>query len=156
MLRSLFSILGRFGTTFLFLALEGLCFFLIVRFNTAQGLIFFSSANRLIGSYHEKMDQANEFWAAAELAEELREKNAELEQKLGKYQADVRSEIDSVQNDSTRQLYTLYSAKIINNSINRTNNYLVLNKGAKDSIGEDMGVITDKGVVWIVVGTMQR
>jgi len=156
MLRSLFSILRRFGITLLFFALEGACFLLIVRFNTTQNAIFLSSANRITGYLNDQTERLTDFWVAAEEVEKLREANVELEQQLKKYKADTRTSLDSVRNDSARQLYTLFGAKIINNSINRTNNYLVLNKGARDSIREDMGVITDKGVIGIVVGTTKR
>ena len=41
--------LSQFGGFFLFLLLEGICFYLIVRFNENQGRIYASSANLLSG-----------------------------------------------------------------------------------------------------------
>lgn len=41
-------------------------------------------------------------------------------------------------------------AKVIKNSINTHHNYIVIDKGRKDGICEDMGVITPNGVVGII------
>jgi rod shape-determining protein MreC len=46
--------------------------------------------------------------------------------------------------------YVFISAKVINNSTNKLQNYITLNKGSNDGIRPDMGVISDEGVVGIV------
>lgn len=43
--------------------------------------------------------------------------------------------------------YTYLSAKVINNSTRRFNNYITINKGAKDGVEPGMGVIDHNGVV---------
>lgn len=63
--------------------------------------------------------------------------------------------IDSVQkkirNDSVyKQQYTFMTAKVINNSTNRRNNYLTLNRGSRQGVEPEMGVISSQGVVGIV------
>jgi len=46
--------------------------------------------------------------------------------------------------------YEFISAKVINNSTNKLQNYITLNKGLRDGIKVDMGVIGDEGVVGII------
>ena len=46
--------------------------------------------------------------------------------------------------------YKLISAKVINSSTNKLQNYITLNKGSRDGIQADMGVISSEGVVGIV------
>lgn len=46
-----------------------------------------------------------------------------------------------------RQKYTYISSKVVNNSTNRRNNYLTLDKGSKQGIKNNMAVITSTGVV---------
>lgn len=46
--------------------------------------------------------------------------------------------------------YDFMWAKVIKNSINSTHNYIIIDKGAKDGILNDMGVIMPNGVVGIV------
>lgn len=53
-----------------------------------------------------------------------------------------------------KQQYEYIDAAVINNSINRRNNYLTINKGSRAGIAKGMGVICAQGVVGkvIVVG----
>jgi rod shape-determining protein MreC len=59
---------------------------------------------------------------------------------------------DSVYFDSIQfaSLYKFTPANIIKNSYSSTNNLLTLNKGAKDSIKQDFGVISSKGIIGII------
>ena len=45
--------------------------------------------------------------------------------------------------------YEVFNSAIIKNSYSLYNNYLTINKGKQDSINEDMGVVSSKGVVGI-------
>ncbi|MDD2242590.1 MAG: rod shape-determining protein MreC [Bacteroidales bacterium] len=51
--------------------------------------------------------------------------------------------------DSSMVMYDYQLAKVIKNSLNTEHNYLIIDKGAKDGMSEDMGVITPIGVVGI-------
>jgi rod shape-determining protein MreC len=46
-----------------------------------------------------------------------------------------------------KQQYTYIPADVVNNSVNRRNNYLTLNRGYKQGIARDMAVITSNGIV---------
>ena len=46
--------------------------------------------------------------------------------------------------------FEVFSAKIIKNSLKSSRNYLIVNKGIKDSIEAEMGVISSNGVIGIV------
>ena len=46
--------------------------------------------------------------------------------------------------------FEVTSAKIIKNSFNKANNYLIINKGYEDGVIEDMGVISTDGVIGVV------
>tara|TARA_B110000211_G_scaffold167104_1_gene188583 strand:+ start:1064 stop:1768 length:705 start_codon:yes stop_codon:yes gene_type:complete len=45
--------------------------------------------------------------------------------------------------------YNVFDSKIIKNSYSFNNNYLTIDKGLNDSVNEDMGVVSDKGIVGI-------
>ncbi len=49
--------------------------------------------------------------------------------------------------------YEILKAYVIKNSLTRTDNYITLNKGSKDGIGTEMGVVNGEGVVGIVYKT---
>ena len=46
--------------------------------------------------------------------------------------------------------FDVFQAKVIKNSIKSSRNYLIVNKGAKDSITREMGVISSKGIIGII------
>jgi len=56
--------------------------------------------------------------------------------------------VDSYIADSS---FRYIGARVIKNSINRQKNYLMLNRGTKDGIGIDMGVVSVDGVVGTVI-----
>jgi rod shape-determining protein MreC len=56
----------------------------------------------------------------------------------------------SVNDSLTRQHYSYFTAKVINNSIIRRNNYLTLDKGSLQGVQPEMGIISSNGVVGIV------
>ncbi len=49
--------------------------------------------------------------------------------------------------------YQYIPARVINNSINKQYNYITINKGKLQGVSPEMAVISDKGVVGIVIGT---
>ena len=51
---------------------------------------------------------------------------------------------------SNQEKFSYEPAKVLNNSINKRNNYITVNKGIKNGIKKGMGVITNNGVIGIV------
>ena len=46
--------------------------------------------------------------------------------------------------------FDVFQAKVVKNSIKTSRNYLIVNKGIKDSITREMGVISSKGIIGII------
>jgi rod shape-determining protein MreC len=55
-----------------------------------------------------------------------------------------------VNDTAFKQQYEFEEAKVVNNSTNRRNNYLTLNRGKKQGVETDMGVISSTGIVGTV------
>tara|TARA_R110000868_G_scaffold213709_2_gene463823 strand:- start:12673 stop:13338 length:666 start_codon:yes stop_codon:yes gene_type:complete len=70
----------------------------------------------------------------------------------------IKGKNDSIQLDSTllNSPYHFTTANILKNSYALQKNVLLLNKGTEDSIREDFGVITSKGIVGIVDNTSKH
>jgi rod shape-determining protein MreC len=47
--------------------------------------------------------------------------------------------------------YRIMPARVVNNSVNKEDNYITLNKGSLDGFKPDMGVFTPKGVVGVIM-----
>lgn len=74
----------------------------------------------------------------------LRTKNAELKALT----EDIAIKSDSI-NRST-SVFEYIPAKVVSNTSNRMHNLIVIDKGRQDGVFEDMGVITDKGLIGYV------
>lgn len=148
-MRNLINFFLKYNHWLLFFFLELICFILLFRFNNFQGSIFFTSANGVASSVHSFKSSVNSYFGLKAINEQLLDRNTELELKL----AAMKSLLDTAQIKDTIRLpeqYKVIKAKVVKNSINLADNYITLNKGSKDGIERDMGVIGPGGVVGIV------
>ena len=150
-MRTLYLLFERFGAFFLFLLLEAIAFYLIINFNEKQNLILISSANRVAGSTYQRIDDVRNYFNLANVTDSLARENAELRTLLKNYELDKKLGKDSVRSEELNQAYDYVAAKIINKSIHRHNNSITINRGYKDGIQAHTGVISDKGLVGIVL-----
>jgi len=58
---------------------------------------------------------------------------------------------DTIDAGLYKSIYRYIPAGVIQNQIYETNNYILLNKGSNDGITEDMGVVSVKGIVGVVM-----
>ena len=149
-MRSLFVFLLRYGSFFLFILLECISIYLIVNFNKEQNEIYLYSVGKLGGKVDEIRSESKIYLNSNQTVEDLINQKLALSEKLAFYQsAEFSGQVlsDSSVFDSS---YTFLSAQVINNTVNRVNNYITLDKGRKDGVEERMGVLSDRGVVGVV------
>ena len=79
---------------------------------------------------------------------ELLEQNKMLLNEIFNHKIE-RSEVKTVK-EGDSLLFSYYTAKIIESTVNKQNNYITLDKGSRDGIEVNMGVISSQGVVGIV------
>jgi rod shape-determining protein MreC len=140
----------------LFLFLESLAFIILIQNNRFQQANFLGAANSISGNAFETINQVSEYLALKTVNQELAEENAQLKsEQLSAYYRLTPNRI--LLNDSTYQLqYTYLSAKVVNNTINKRNNYAILNQGDFSGVQRGMGVVSDKGVIGIVKSTSEN
>ncbi len=156
-MRNLTEFLARHYHWLLFVILEAAGITLLFSYNNYQSSVFFSTANSVSGKCLEWTSKVTSYFNLAETNRQLTLRNTLLEQQLGSAMrtigkltgdtAQTRAEIPPQ--------YTTISAKVVQNSINRTDNLITIDKGSADGVKKDMGVVSGTGVVGIVylVGT---
>lgn len=149
-MRNLFLLLWRNNFTLLFLFLWSVCFYLIYRNNNFQQTSIFNSSNRVAGSVLESVNSVKAYLYLRENNTSLARENAMLKGMLPESQYVSDSSRSMVSDTVFNQQYTYLSARVVNNSVNRRNNYLTLNRGSVHGVKKDMGVISSNGVVGIV------
>ena len=112
---------------------------------------FVNSANFISGGVYENMANISEYFSLKEENEKLQLENSKLRKMLVNTAIEKREE--HIVNENK---YTVFPAKIINNNYSSRNNYLTINKGSKQGIEEDYGVISSQGIVGIVRSTSKN
>jgi rod shape-determining protein MreC len=149
-MRLLFLLLWRNNFTILFLLLQVLSITMLVRSNRYQQATFLNASNQLVTATSGAVQNAQEFVSLRDENAKLATENAKLRARLSE-SLYIRDTITVRIQDTIRfQQYEYMPAKVVNNSVNRRNNYITLNRGSLDGIRPEMGVITSNGVVGIV------
>lgn len=157
-MRNLLNFLLKYNYWFLFIILEVASFVLLFRFNPYQQSAFFTSANVVSGAVYKVSGGVSSYFHLKSVNEDLLDRNMMLEQQISNLEgALLHSQMDSATVSSLKSLpradYEVFKARVANNSINMVDNYITLDKGSKDGIREEMGVVDGNGVVGIVYKT---
>lgn len=157
-MRNLLDFLIKYNYWFLFILLEVACLFLLFRFNRYQQGVFFTSANVVTGKIYEMSGGVSSYFHLKSINESLLDRNLVLEQQITQLEnalKDFRTdslEIGSIKNAPIAG-YEIFKANVINNSLTNADNYITIDKGEKDGIRTEMGVVDANGVVGIVYMT---
>lgn len=109
---------------------------------------FINSANFLTGGIYNSVNNISEYFSLKSQNQILAEENNRLKSLL--FNAENKTDSTYIDSITYNGLYKIQSAKIIKNSYSLTDNVLLINKGKNDSIKEDFGVISSKGILGIV------
>ncbi len=156
-MRKLLDFLIRKRHWFLFLLLELVSLTLIYRNHSYQQNIMFSTANVITANIVSVTGSVTSYLNLREKNKDLLERNGRLEMEMLRLQdlvdamkADTASFRAYISDSLSHFPYDFTTAKVINNSVTYTSNYITLNKGRKDGVFPDMGVVSENGVVGIV------
>lgn len=134
----------------LFFLLEIIALIFVFQSHTYHKSKFVNSSKNVIGSFYTQSDKLKNYLSLAKENKLLAEENTNLRNLLFKKNLAIDSVIHKVTDTVYHQEYHYITAKIINNSYAKRNNYLTINKGLKHGIQKDMGVILPNGVVGVV------
>ena len=157
-MRNLLDFFLKYNNWFLFILLEVISFALLFRFNNYQGSVFFTSSNYMAGAVYETANSVTGYFHLKSINDDLAQKNVELElqmerllEKLTELTHDS-SGIERMRKESLSG-YDIFKAKVVNNTLTHADNYITLDKGEKDGIRSEMGVVDGNGVIGIVYMT---
>ncbi|MDH3709258.1 MAG: rod shape-determining protein MreC [Cyclobacteriaceae bacterium] len=144
----LFQFVVRYQAFFLFLLLEVLCAWLIIRNNRYQNAAFFNSSNKIAGTVLNLNQNITSYFDLRQVNDQLMDENANLQSELAR----LKNRLVQQDQGSSRELnrinnYSFTTAKVVNNSTRRAANYLTIDKGTDDNIKPGMSVIGNEGIV---------
>ncbi|MFV0418909.1 MAG: rod shape-determining protein MreC [Dysgonomonas sp.] len=160
-MRNLINFLLRNSSWFVFIFLEIICFYFVFSGNSYQKSVFLKASNEITGELYSISGSISSYFGLREENQDLLEKNAELQAQVS-YLKDYIFEIeaDSVKTEAFirdslghKANPDFIIARVEKNSISMLDNYIIINKGQNDGVKEDMGVVSQKGIVGVVRAT---
>lgn len=152
-MRSLLRLLIKNYPFLLFLLLEVLSVVFIINYNSFQRASFLNSSNAVSASIFSSYSRVAQYFRLTKVNNDLSAENAELRNRIDEYEAAL---LDSVlQVHGQDSIFRYISARVVNNSINKQQNYITLNKGRKHGIKPDQGIISAQGVVGIITNVSE-
>lgn len=127
-----------------FVLIESIAVLLMVNGNAYQNSVFGRINNSIAGAFYSVTSQVADYFSLRQENERLVAENESLQNQLFHLQSQKAATSFAHFGDSA---YTVCAARIIYNTTNRLQNFLILDKGTNDGIRPNMGVITPQGVV---------
>jgi rod shape-determining protein MreC len=150
-MRNLLIFINKYNAFFLFIIFEISSLVIYIKYNSFQKASFINSTSKVTSTLYTQVNELYSYLTLRQVNDSLAKENARLR---GQLKASFY--IDSVNKKQVKdtiykQQYTYIEAKVINNSTNRSNNYITINRGSLQGVGKGMGVICSSGIVGKVV-----
>lgn len=149
-MRNLIIFIGKHHFVLLFITLEIISFSLIINNSYYQQLVFLNATNEMTGKVNNTISNITGYFDLKETNKQLAEENARLRSSAVNSFIKTSDSVFIINDTLYRQQYRYVEAKVIKNSYNKRNNYLMLNKGSDQGVKKEMAVITSNGIVGIV------
>ncbi|MDP4282610.1 MAG: rod shape-determining protein MreC [Bacteroidota bacterium] len=150
-MRNLLYFLRKHYFIFLAVALEVISLVIFVQYNAFQNNALTRFSSTMSGSVLDISNDVSEYFSLRRANRILAEDNARLHS--NRPEAFYRADTNMFYRKDTLYMleYRYISAKVISNTTNKRNNFLLLNKGRKQGIQNNMGVIIGNRIVGQVI-----
>ncbi len=146
-MQQIISFLLKNKNFLLYLFLLALSLIFTIQSHSYHRSKFVNSANFLSGGVYGTISNIQDYFKLKAENKILTEENARLREKLLEQTAYTSQETyPSTQSNE----FAFLPAKVLKNSYSKTDNIITVKIGEKDSIHQDMGVITSKGIVGVI------
>ncbi len=149
-MRNFIQFLVKYHIFILFIGIQVLCFWFIVRNNSFHQASFANSSNKAVGSLLTWKNSLAQYIELQSVNDELSAENEALQNRLNSSFIPVNEHFVMINDTLRERKYRFKSARIINSSINKQLNYLTIDKGRKDGLIPEMAVINPQGLVGVV------
>lgn len=149
-MRTLLRFIQKYYNLILFLVLEAIAVGFMVQHSHFQRSKLVGFNRQLSGFLYSRVDGAREYLSLKEVNEQLMMENLNLRNRLDLLASLMDSTtVISAYEEPYRYFYM--PAQVVHNSVYKQYNYITLDKGKKDGVFRNMGVISDQGLVGIVL-----
>jgi len=154
-MQQIISFLIKNKTGLVFIILMTIALGLTFKAHTYHNSKVVSSANFVTGNVLETSEGISQYFGLKTQNEILAEENEVLRKKLlnlSPSEDTLEPKLDFI----TDTLYRIQKSTVVSNYYDKIDNFLLIKGGVKDSIKEDLGVISSKGIVGIIENVSQE
>ncbi|HMG66821.1 MAG TPA: rod shape-determining protein MreC [Chitinophagaceae bacterium] len=162
-MRNIFLFIGRYFTFFAFLVFQVLALSFLFRYNKYHRAVGLGMASELTGWMNTKYAKVDNYFHLNQESDRIHHLNDSLLNLLKANflnpDSSTRMEQDSIPYDTLghRRRYLWRDAQVVSNSVNTERNYIQINRGSRQGIRDNMGVLnSDLNLVGIVVNTSEN
>jgi rod shape-determining protein MreC len=152
-MNNLLSFFVKHSAWLVFLIYMILSLVLLFSDNPYQQSVYLTSANSVSATTYEAISSVSSYFHLKDINEDLQERNALLEMELVRLRSQIK-DLQMVASDSSidawPQHFDFVMARVISNSISQPHNYITINRGSKQGVKPQMGVVDQNGVVGVV------
>ncbi len=149
---NLVRFLQKYNFIIIFVFLEVIALVMLSRSHSYQRAAINHRTNNLAGAiYHIHSDITN-YFSLRQQNIRLLHQNAELMRQL----ALVKENIPDPDSALQSQIFEYIPARVIHNTVDLRNNYIIINKGYRDGVAKDMGIVSPDGVAGIIIGVSEH
>ncbi|MFB6307627.1 MAG: rod shape-determining protein MreC [Flavobacteriales bacterium] len=145
-----FAFLYKYRNALLFLLLQFFSFWMLFNTNEYHETSFMNSSQAFFGTFYEKKNDLQQYFHLKKENKRLTKENAEMHEKSIKSFYKLERNIFKIKDTLYKQTYFYLPAKVINSTIQKQRNFITINRGSKNGVKPEMGVISPKGIVGIV------
>lgn len=154
-MRTLLRFIQRYSNLLLFLLLEAIAIAFMIQDSSYQRSKLIGLNREITGFTYSKINGAREYFSLRQVNQQLAEENLNLRNRMDQYanRMDTAIVVNEIR-DPYR--YYFVPSRIVHSSVYKQYNYLTLDRGKKDGVFKDMGVISEQGMVGIVLESSQN
>jgi rod shape-determining protein MreC len=149
-MRNLFSFIANYFNIILFVILEIIAGIFIVGESSFHQSAYSNSANNVVGQVMTYYCNVHDYINLPAKCDSLAKENAFLKNHQLSAYLTAKDSVFFKEDSLKRKAFKFISAKVISNSILNLNNYILLDKGSRNGIRNNMGVVGPNGVVGVV------
>ena len=134
----------------MFVLLESISLVLLFQFNSYHGSLWFTSANAVVSRVQGWETEVISYLNLGTENQALSERNVRLQMQLTALREQLREAGRDTSLAGCLDTLRMLDARVINNSIAKKDNFITIDRGSKDGVRPEMGVVTGTGIVGIV------
>lgn len=156
-MRNIFLFIRQYFNLISFLILQIICIVSIAKFSKTHEAFFSTKANEVTGVINSRYNAVTKYFYLSKVNQDLALENNRLKNLLQSNfvaaDSSIITRVDTLIKDTLNRLrkYTFLPAVVVGNTVSLESNFITLERGSKQGVKPEMGVVGPNGIIGKVV-----